>query len=66
MILKLNVHSFIKPQFPIFIALVILLIMPFLLVQQQVSFANELMVYAYVLLVIGAIWQIVLYLKNIR
>jgi hypothetical protein len=42
------------------------LIMPFLLVQQQVSLANELMVYAYVLLVIGAIWQIVLYLKNTR
>jgi hypothetical protein len=66
MILKLNVHSFIKPEFPIFIALVILLIMPFLLVQQHVSFANELMVYAYVLLVVGAIWHFVLYLKNIR
>jgi hypothetical protein len=66
MILKLNVHSFIKPQFPIFIALVILLIMPFLLVQQQVSFANELMVYAYMLLVVGAIWYFVLYLKNNR
>jgi hypothetical protein len=66
MILKLNVHSFIKPEFPIFIALVILLITPFLLVQQQEFFANELMVYAYVLLVVGAIWLFVLYLKNIR
>jgi len=65
-ILKLNVHSFIKPEFPIFIALVILLITPFLLIQQQEFFANKLMVYSYVLLVVGAIWLFVLYLKNIR
>jgi len=60
---KLILRSILKAEFPIFISLAILVLLPFLLVFQQAFPAADLMTYVYKLLVVGAIWQFIRYIK---
>jgi hypothetical protein len=52
-----------KPGVPIIIALILLVYTIFLVIQNQ-SYANEIMTYAYYLLIIGAFWQLIHYFKE--
>jgi len=63
---KLILRSILKAEFPIFISLAILVLLPFLLILQQAYFAADLMTYVYKLLVVGAVWQFIQYLKSNR
>jgi hypothetical protein len=62
----LHIRTIVKPQLPIFIALLLLIYVPILLVPENnitsirgTVTANQIMIYVYVLLVIGAVWQYV-------
>ena len=52
-----------KQGVPIIIALILLVYTNSLVIQNQ-SYANEIMTYAYYLLIIGAVWQFIHYFKE--
>ena len=63
---RLSVRKIVKPQLPIFIALLLLVYVPFLLIPQDTNtltqatdVANRLAMYVYVLLLVGAVWQFI-------
>ena len=53
----------ITPGFPIFLALIVLLIMPFLVGQKYLDI-NRAMIAVYSLLVIGVLWKFIRYLRE--
>jgi hypothetical protein len=62
----LSIRTIVNPKLPIFIALLLLIYVPFLLVPennitpiQGTVTANQIMMYVIVLLVIGAVWQFI-------
>jgi hypothetical protein len=59
-------HKVFSPTLPTSIALVLLLLVLFLLNQDRTSTANIVMVYLYFILVIGVIWQFVLFVKKMQ
>ena len=46
-----------SPDFPVSIAIILLICVPILLFQQKTSVANQIATYAYFLFVIGLLWK---------
>jgi hypothetical protein len=46
-----------SPDFPVGIAIILLICVPILLFQQKVSVANQITTYAYFIFVIGLFWK---------
>jgi hypothetical protein len=46
-----------SPDFPVSIAIILLICVPILLFQQKASVANQIATYAYFLFVIGLLWK---------
>jgi heme/copper-type cytochrome/quinol oxidase subunit 4 len=59
-----NIASVTKPGFPIFLALIILLLMPFLAVQEEDLDKTRAMNTVYLLLVIGVVWKFIRYIRG--
>ena len=53
----------ITPGFPIFLALIVLLVMPFLVAQKYLDI-NRAMIAVYSLLVIGVLWKFIRYIRE--
>jgi hypothetical protein len=51
-------------RIPLTIAFILLLIVPFLILVQQIDLANELAMYSFYFLVIGIAWELVDYMKS--
>lgn len=61
-----NIASVKTPGFPIFLALVMLVLMPFVVEQVDSDITTRAMSAVYSLLVIGVIWKFVRYMKENR